>query len=363
MTVRRLVAIAFILFGASVAWAMLGSSLLARTGSFDGRLEPQVQLLWGGPHRQVAPSVWILRPGTETETVETKEPDGRIVRSASHEAGDAPDPGAAGSDARHRHARSRASAQGAALVSHLHASRSTPTIASRNPDAEARTMPVRFPLPAENALFDDFVFQLDGRQIDAAGDIAKEMSAAVTAAAGATGDARRPVPVARHAHLDVCVRRKRRRAGARLRAGHAHQLSPTSTSRRARCRRARARRPITATNLSWSFANLISGQAIGMELPERLNPGPFAARVTFFAPVSLLFFLTVMVMVGATSGPALHPMHYWFIACGLLLVPPAARLPRRSRQRARWRLPRPPLISLDAGHQATSASSPAPAGR
>jgi inner membrane protein involved in colicin E2 resistance len=30
--------------------------------------------------------------------------------------------------------------------------------------------------------------------------------------------------------------------------------------------------------------------------------------------VSLLFFLTVMVMVGATSGPALHPMHYWFIA-------------------------------------------------
>jgi inner membrane protein involved in colicin E2 resistance len=51
-----------------------------------------------------------------------------------------------------------------------------------------------------------------------------------------------------------------------------------------------------------------------MELPERLNPGPFAARVTFFAPVSLLFFLAVMVMVGATSGPSLHPMHYWFIA-------------------------------------------------
>ena len=51
-----------------------------------------------------------------------------------------------------------------------------------------------------------------------------------------------------------------------------------------------------------------------MEFPEKLNPGPFAARVTFFAPVSLLFFLAVMVMVGATSGPSLHPMHYWFIA-------------------------------------------------
>ena len=51
-----------------------------------------------------------------------------------------------------------------------------------------------------------------------------------------------------------------------------------------------------------------------MKLPEKLNPGPFAARVTFFAPVSLLFFLAVMVMVGTTSGTSLHPMHYWFIA-------------------------------------------------
>ena len=80
MTVRRLVAIAFILIGTSLAWTVLGSSLLARTGQFDGRLEPEVQLLWGGPHRQAAPTAWILRPGTDTETVETKESDGRVVR-------------------------------------------------------------------------------------------------------------------------------------------------------------------------------------------------------------------------------------------------------------------------------------------
>jgi inner membrane protein involved in colicin E2 resistance len=66
--------------------------------------------------------------------------------------------------------------------------------------------------------------------------------------------------------------------------------------------------------LRWTFTNMISGQAIGMELPEKLNPGPFAARVTFFAPISLLFFLAVMVILGMTSGTSLHPMHYWFIA-------------------------------------------------
>jgi inner membrane protein involved in colicin E2 resistance len=80
-------------------------------------------------------------------------------------------------------------------------------------------------------------------------------------------------------------------------------MSPDTLTRRA-----------DGADLAWRFESLIAGQGIGMEMPERINPGPFAARVTFFAPVSLLFFLTVMVIVGATSGPAFHPMHYWFIS-------------------------------------------------
>ncbi len=44
MTVRRLAAIVLIFFGASLAWATLGSSPLARAGSFDTRLEREVEL-------------------------------------------------------------------------------------------------------------------------------------------------------------------------------------------------------------------------------------------------------------------------------------------------------------------------------
>ena len=51
-----------------------------------------------------------------------------------------------------------------------------------------------------------------------------------------------------------------------------------------------------------------------MDTPNRLNPGPLAARITFFAPVSLLFFVTVMVILGAIRGPSLHPMHYFFVS-------------------------------------------------
>ena len=66
--------------------------------------------------------------------------------------------------------------------------------------------------------------------------------------------------------------------------------------------------------LTWRFANLVTGQALGMDLPNRLNPGPLAARITYFAPVSLLFFLTVMIVLELLSGEQLHAMNYFFIS-------------------------------------------------
>jgi inner membrane protein involved in colicin E2 resistance len=66
--------------------------------------------------------------------------------------------------------------------------------------------------------------------------------------------------------------------------------------------------------LDWDFASLVTGQSIGVDLPNRLNPGPLASRITFFAPVALLFFFTVMVILGAVRGDSLHPMNYFFLA-------------------------------------------------
>jgi inner membrane protein involved in colicin E2 resistance len=38
-----------------------------------------------------------------------------------------------------------------------------------------------------------------------------------------------------------------------------------------------------------------------------------AARITFFAPVSLLFFMTVLVIQGMLGRHRLHPMNYFFL--------------------------------------------------
>jgi Inner membrane protein CreD len=312
VTVRRLAAIAVIFMGASVAWAVLGSSLLARTGQFDGRLEREVELLWGGPHRQVAPNAWILRPGLDREIVETKGDDGRIVRReiskpVLHQVPVALEHTRAVADLNLEHRRK------GLLWYATYAVAFKATYRFTNPDLEARSFAVRLPLPGANALYDDFVFSLNGRPAEPASDVSKEMTAVTTAEPGATVTfdvqyRSRGMRTWTYVFADTGVARVRDFELA-IRTNFPNvdfppgTISPNRSTARA-----------DGSDLTWTFANLISGQAIGMELPEKLNPGPFAARVTFFAPVSLLFFLAVMVMVGATSGPSLHPMHYWFIA-------------------------------------------------
>jgi inner membrane protein involved in colicin E2 resistance len=312
VTFRRLVAIALVFIGASLAWTVLGSTLLSRTGQFGSQLQSEVQLLWGGHHRQVAPNASIRRPDVDTETVETKEPDGRVVQRRVTRAVLRSIPVALEStratadlDLEHR--------QKGLLWYATYTVAFAGTYTFRNPDAEARELEVRFPLPAQNALFDDFAFTLNGRPAAPAGDVSKEMTSSVTAQPGEV--------------VTLEVRYRSRGLGtwtyAFAPSGTAHvrgfrlalttnfneidfpagTVSPNTSTATADGRR-----------VEWAFTNLISGQSVGMALPEKLNPGPFAARVTFFAPVGLLFFLAVMVILGVTSGPALHPMHYWFIA-------------------------------------------------
>jgi Inner membrane protein CreD len=66
--------------------------------------------------------------------------------------------------------------------------------------------------------------------------------------------------------------------------------------------------------LTWKFSNLVTGYHVGMIMPEKLQPGPLAGRISFFAPVSLLFFFFLMFTITRLRGIDLHPMHYFFLA-------------------------------------------------
>jgi hypothetical protein len=313
VTVPRLAAIALIFIASTLAWFALGASITVRTGEDDSRIAKEVELLWGGPQKQAAPSACIERPGTTAETVTDKDASGKptserlvtrqTVQRVSADLVSSRIEGHLDLDQRQR----------GLLWYDTYAVSFRGTYTFRNPDAEERPLEVHFPFPNSTSPYDDFVLTLNGQPAAALADLSKGATARTLVAPG--GEAR----------LEVAYRS--RGVGTWTYAfgadGVSHvrdfnlvmttdfteidfpvgSMSPGEKSRTA-----------DGWQLGWAFKNLVTGQKIGMDLPNRLNPGPLAARITFFAPVSLLFFLTVLVMLGVTSGQSLHPMNYFFLA-------------------------------------------------
>jgi inner membrane protein involved in colicin E2 resistance len=68
--------------------------------------------------------------------------------------------------------------------------------------------------------------------------------------------------------------------------------------------------------LKWEASDLITKEGIGVIIPERLNPGPLTSRITYFAPICLLFFFVLVATINVIYKVDIHPMHYLFVAAG-----------------------------------------------
>jgi hypothetical protein len=68
--------------------------------------------------------------------------------------------------------------------------------------------------------------------------------------------------------------------------------------------------------LVWQASDLITRADMGVVVPERLNPGPLTSRITYFAPVCLIFFFVLISTIGILYKISIHPMHYLFVAAG-----------------------------------------------
>jgi hypothetical protein len=318
MTPRRLVAIAAIYVIAAVAWFVLGTSVVARSGEFDDRLSHEVARLWGGPHLQRAPDVWYERPGTVTEKVQRPDAAGKtitedVTRSVIERVPVALD--ATRADV----ALSLQHRMKGLLWYDTYGVVFRAEYRARNPLAEPREIAAHLTFPAEHVQLDNFVFRVNGRDAAPAGDLSQGATARVTVPAG--GDL--TIEVAYGARgLDTWTYAFAGQGPAQVRDFTmtmrtdfaaidfpGGSTSPTSSERTA-----------DGWTLGWRFERVLTGQVIAMDLPNRLNPGPFAARVTYFAPVSLLFFLTVMVIIGILRSQNLHPMNYAFISAAFFAV-------------------------------------------
>jgi hypothetical protein len=313
MSFPRLLAIVFIFCCSTAAWFVLGVSVAQRTGEYDQRLAAEVAKLWGGSHVQGAPQVWVRELADRNETVEEKDEAGETVtRHVTRQVEVWRPLPLASSDVdvtlalEHR--------RKGLLWYDLYAVDVAARYTVTAPAIVEGPLRVTLRFPAPEAIYDGFTFRVAGEE----GSVDDVESAVVILVDQV--DAGETVPIEmtyRSRGLDTWTYAFREDGVGQVRDFTLHMttdfddvdfpagtLSPTE------------RVPSAAQGelITWRFGSLITGKRIGVDLPNKLNPGPLTRRVTFFAPVSLLFFLTVMVIVGITRGASLHPMHYFFVA-------------------------------------------------
>ena len=312
MTPFRLSAIAFIYVCAAVGWFVLGTTVSARSGEFDGRLAREVALLWGGPQKQRAPDVFYERPKTVTENVQQTDASGKTVtqqvtRVVTEEVPLPLDSSQIDVSLALDHRRK------GLLWYDTYGVRFRATYRTHNPTGQPLPVVARLTFPSDEVQFDNFVFRINGQPADPPDDPAK----------GAT--ARADVPPGGEIAIEIGYDSRGLDAWVYSfgPGGVAHVRDFALTMRTDFDRidfpagtmsPSQSRRVDQGWELEWRFESLLTGRHIGMDLPNPINPGPMAARITFFAPVSLLFFLTVMVILGVLRAQNLHPMNYAFLS-------------------------------------------------
>jgi len=298
------VAIGLVWFGCALAWMILGSTLIVRSGEASSDLTQEVRALWGPPMVQRPPRAELVREGepaqtsgVESEPNKAKAPQPTLARLAASDL-------AVKLELEHR---KKGLLWFPTYGVDFHA-----TYRFDNPGRAAR-LDVAFPLQDEHALYDGFrVRRGDGSFVDALvqGGVAKwsdeigaggSLSYEVAYRSRGTSSWRYE-PTAGTGRVE-------RFALTMVTDFSEVDFLPSSLSP--------SKHEATAAGWhgQWRFDTLVANAPIGIELPQRLNPGPVASRITFFAPVGLLFFFFVVGLLAAAQKRTIHPLNYFFFGC------------------------------------------------
>jgi len=286
MTVGRLVAIICIFGCVLVAWMILGTSINTRTITHIGPLGKEVEELWGREHLQAAPEVTLTTGANKSTRAELDSSNILVKLNLQHR----------------RKGLLWYATYGVAFDGRY---------TFQNTLSEPVTAKVTFTFPSQNTIYDDFDFRVGDLVATPNGGTASELESNILLSPGQKAD----IHIAyRSRGLDQWLYRFSdgittvRNFSLAVNTDFAdydfpaRTISPSTKERTA-----------SGWTLRWQFGNLVAGSDVGVRMPSRLNPGPLASKMSYFAPVSLLFFFTVLVVLGAVRGVNLHPMHYFFL--------------------------------------------------
>ncbi|RJQ08728.1 MAG: hypothetical protein C4551_04785 [Bacillota bacterium] len=296
--VKRIAAIILIYLAASAAWMCLGVLTEARTQDAYRELHGAVGELWGTSHSQPAPEVYALVPRAENESTGSGPDLVRMVVPLS------------GSDV--RAAFDLDYRRKGLLWFSTYAVDFSGRWQAANPLDLTRDFVIVFRFPTPMAIYDDFSFLVNEREAQVRRGSDGSLEAVVTLE---PGEEMTFAAAYRSRGLDswtyffgpdvTQVRDFTLTIDTDFEEIDfpAQTISPTTKAKIA-----------GGWRLIWRHENLISGYQVGLEMPHRLNPGPLASRISFFAPLTLLFFFFVIFVLAVLRGVNLHPMHYFFLA-------------------------------------------------
>jgi inner membrane protein involved in colicin E2 resistance len=302
---KRIAALIFIFGCTTLAWIILGSTIFARTFNFTEHLGSKVESTWGTRQEQSPPSA--VYTTTEKKTFEKEENGKTVTKTYDDKTDHCITPDSSNIDVtlnlEHR--------QKGLLWYSLYAVKFGGDYVFQNPTDQEQLITFKMKFPADKAIYDDVNVGLDGQALPSTmADGFLSVQAKVPARKSATLQVsykshgmdswqyRLGTDVAQARNLTLNMRTDFKQVDF-----PENTLSPTSK-----------RETANGWDLTWRYTNLLSGFQIGMTMPEKLQPGPLAGQISYFAPVSLLFFFFLMFIITTMRGIDLHPMNYFFLA-------------------------------------------------
>lgn len=290
MTISRLLAIASIIICTAVAWFILGGALSVRSQKTGAELCRTVTGNWGSPLVQNHPTAFYIAPTAARARRVIQPETSRVNVDLEFD-----------------------KKKKGLLWFRTYKVRFEGEYRIKNPTPISQTIYVNFQFPAKDVRFDQFRFAVGEKQTDKAprdGAITEaiilepDQEIAVTLAYDASGLDRwtytfGDTPRVRGFDLTMTTN------FSEIDIPEGSE-SPTE-------------REVLADGhwkLSWNYTDVIGARSIAMDMPSVTNPGPVASRITFFAPVSLVFFFTVLIILGSIRGIPLHPMNFFLLAAG-----------------------------------------------
>lgn len=312
ITIGRILAIIVVFAGACAAWGILGATTSSRTTSQNARLGSEVQSLWGQEQRQSAPTLGF-RWKTSRIVERTEESENKRMRLVRETVWD--DHG-------------KSVQLGSTLVStDIHLDQRLKGLlwyslydvvfdgkwSYVHAEPHAGTLDLKFAFPVPDAMYDDFRFVVDGH------DFAHELRPD-------GGALSLSMPVAPGQKVDLAVHYRSRGRDAWTYSPGEGVANLRDFKLAIRCDFVDIDYPAGALSpssrhkddkgwtLAWEFREALTGKNMGLVMPERIQPGELANHLTSTAPVSLLLFFILLLVLSVRQNLDIHPANYLAIA-------------------------------------------------